>query len=74
MLDRIPAPLRHIILISAGILLAWATDEATSLPAPLPELAGVFLTMAGTYLTSITKQYGVGSNDFLDEEDLEDQI
>lgn len=74
MLDRIPAPLRHIVLISAGILLAWATDEATALPAPLPELLGVILTMAGTYLTKITKQYGVGSNDFIDEEDLEDAV
>lgn len=72
MLDKVPAPLRHALIVSAGILLSYATSQVTSLPAPLPELAGVVLAMAAMYLTKLTKQYGIGSNDFVDEEDLED--
>lgn len=73
MLDKVPAPLRHALIVSAGILLSYTTAQVTSLPAPLPELAGVVLAMAAMYLTKLTKQYGIGSNDeFVNEEDLED--
>lgn len=72
MLDKVPAPLRHALIAAAGILLTYATTKVTALPAPLPELAGLVITMAGMYLTKLTKQYGIGSNDFVDEDELED--
>jgi len=59
-LDKLPAPVRHMLIMSAGILLAWASTQITFLPAPLPELLGLVLGMSTLYLTKITKQYGLG--------------
>ncbi|CAB4218149.1 hypothetical protein UFOVP1608_11 [uncultured Caudovirales phage] len=61
MLDKLPAPVRHCLIACAGILLTYATTAVTTLPAPLPEVAGAVLTMVSLYFTGITKQYGVAS-------------
>lgn len=74
MLDKVPAPLRHAIIVFAGAVLTYLTSQAdkTDLGIYTP-IAATVLTVAGLYLSKITKQYGVGSNDeFIDEEDLED--
>lgn len=74
MLDKVPAPLRHALIVFAGAILTYAAAQAEGkdLGIYTPVIATV-LTMAGMYLTKLTKQYGIGSNDeFLDDEDLED--
>ena len=74
MLDRLPAPVRHFALMLAAALVAWGIDSVNSLGlSPLQAgIAGVILTQIAAYLTPLTKQYGIGSNDFVDEDDLED--
>lgn len=74
MLDNLPKPLRHAILVFAGSVLAYVTAEvANNDLGLLTPVAATLITMAGLYLTKLTKQYGVGSNDeFVDDEDVED--
>jgi hypothetical protein len=62
MLDKLPAEVRHSLIALAAALVAWATTTvpALDLPQPLPVLLGVVVTMAATYLTPLTKQYGIG--------------
>ena len=59
-LDKLPAELRHGLILTAGALLTWAGTAVTSLPSPLPEIGGVLISLAVLYYTGITKQYGVG--------------
>lgn len=59
-LDRLPAVVRHALIMSAGILLSWGSAKVTVLPAPLPELAALIIGMGTLYVTKLTKQYGIG--------------
>ena len=67
MLDLIPAPLRHSILVAAGIvfsaLIQWVQTDYTNwnLPPAAVALLGFALPMALNYLTPLTRQYGIGS-------------
>lgn len=74
MLDRLPAPVRHFALMLISALVAWGIDSVNALGlSPLQAgVAGVILTQIAAYITPLTKQYGVASNDFVDEEDVED--
>jgi hypothetical protein len=74
MLDRIPAPLRHAIIIFAGAVLTYVTAETTKTDLGIyTPVVATLVSMAGLYVTKLTKQYGIGANDdFADEEDLED--
>lgn len=62
MLDYLPTPVRHAVLMIAGILLTWAASKVTDLPAPLPEVGAVIVGMASLYLTNLTRQYGIGAD------------
>lgn len=68
-LDRLPAAVRHTLLMFVASLLAWAASAAAEFQiADNPVLTGVVVS-AGTSLvgtatlwfTKLTKQYGVGS-------------
>lgn len=70
-LDRLPAPVRHALLLFIGSILTWAGTAITNLQvADNPILTGI-LVSAGTSLlatavlwfTKLTKQYGVGAGD-----------
>lgn len=76
MLDRLPAPVRHFTLMLAAALVGWGIESVNTLGlSPLQAgIAGVILAQIAAYITPLTKQYGVGSNDFVDEEDLEDAV
>jgi hypothetical protein len=64
-LDRLPAQLRHLILIVAPILLGWvASDVVPFVQAKNPVAAyliGSLVTAALAWFTPATRQYGVGS-------------
>lgn len=71
LLDRLPASVRHTLLVFIGSLLAWAASTITNIQiADNPILTGVVVS-AGTsvvatitlWFTRATKQYGVGSDD-----------
>jgi len=67
-LDRLNPALRHTILVASGILITavlqyvQTTYTTWNLPAELVAIIGLIIPMALTTLTSITQQYGVGSN------------
>lgn len=69
MLDRLPASVRHAILVAAGIvftaLIQWVQTDYTNwgLPAPAVAILGFAIPMAVNYLTPLTRQYGVGSGE-----------
>lgn len=68
-LDRLPAAVRHALLVFAGSLLAWAASAVTDIQiADNPVLTGVIVS-AGTsvvatatlWFSKLTRQYGVGA-------------
>ena len=61
-LDKLPADVRHQILMLAASLLGWATTSipALHLPGLVGAVAGPLLTQATLYLTTLTRQYGRG--------------
>lgn len=63
MLDYLPAPVRHSLIALAGALLSWAAAELPNwnVSAPLTMIIGTAITIAATYLTPLTRQYGVGA-------------
>ena len=64
MLDKLPAQVRHALIALAGSLLAWAVEAQKSwhLSAPVAAVVGTAITVAGLYLTPLTKQYGVSKD------------
>lgn len=74
MLDKLPAPVRHSALMLISALVGWALESIPTLDLSVGQaaIAGVILTQIAAYITPLTKQYGVASNDFVDEEDAED--
>jgi endo-beta-N-acetylglucosaminidase D len=71
LLDRLPAYVRHALLIFIGSMLTWATAAAQGIVVtnnPVFDAAlssaGVSVAMTGTlWLTKLTKQYGIGATD-----------
>lgn len=68
-LDRLPAGLRHAILVAAGIvftaIVQWVQVDYTNwgLPVQVVAIIGFAIPMALNYLTPwLTTQYGVGSS------------
>ena len=72
MLDYLPAPVRHAVLVLAGSLLGWAATAipAMDVPVPVAMVLGTAITIAGTYLTPLTRQYGVGVDAMPEIEDF----
>lgn len=66
-LDRLPASVRHAVLVAAGIvftaIIQWAQTDYTNwgLPPQVVALLGFAIPMVLNYLTPLTRQYGVGS-------------
>ena len=68
-LDRLPAAVRHTLLMFVASVLAWAASAATEFEiADNPVLTGVVVSAATSlvatatlWFTKLTKQYGVGS-------------
>jgi hypothetical protein len=62
MLDRIPAEVRHILIMLGAALLGWASDNVLNLGLSplLSSLAGVVVGTLILYVTPLTRQYGVG--------------
>lgn len=69
-LDRLPAAVRHALLLFIGALLSWAATAVAGIEiADNPILTGVIVS-AGTSLiatatlwfSKLTKQYGVGAD------------
>ena len=61
-LDKLPADVRHGLVLIGGAVLAWLGTITTTLPQPLPEIAAVILAVLALRYTKITKQYGVGKD------------
>ena len=64
MLDRIPAPMRHLIIMLIAALLGWAADNVAhlNLDPIVASLAGVVIGTAILWITPLTRQYGVGKD------------
>jgi hypothetical protein len=63
MLDKIPAPARHLLLALAPVLLGWASAEGLPwLQGQFPAWAGVWVVIqqAVLWATPLTRQYGAG--------------
>lgn len=62
MLDKLPAEVRHFILMLISALVAWGIESIPSfdLSPAVAGLAGVVLTQIAAFLTPLTRQYGVG--------------
>jgi hypothetical protein len=62
MLDKIPAEVRHILIMLIAALLGWASDNVLNLGLSplLASLAGVVVGTLLLYVTPLTRQYGVG--------------
>ncbi len=65
-LDKLPAQLRHLIILVTPVALGWVTSDFLPWfngrnPA-LAGLAAALVTALSLWLTPITKQYGVGSD------------
>ena len=61
-LDKLPADVRHGLILVGSALITWAGATAASLPQPLPEISGVVLSVLALRYTNLTKQYGVGQD------------
>ena len=64
-LDKLPAQLRHLVILVTPVLLGWVTSDflpwfSGRSPA-LAGLAAAIVTGLGLWLTPLTKQYGVGA-------------
>jgi hypothetical protein len=68
-LDRLPAPVRHAVILFIGSLLVWAQAQARGMIVsgnPLTDavISAAAASAVGTailWFTNLTKQYGVGS-------------
>lgn len=68
-LDKLPAAVRHALLLFAGSLLAWAAAAAQGLvvsgnavtDAVISSAAVSVVGTATLWFTKLTKQYGVGA-------------
>jgi len=62
MLDKIPAEVRHILIMLLAAVLGWASDNVLNLGISplLASLLGVVLGTLILYVTPLTRQYGVG--------------
>ena len=64
MLDKLSPEARHLVLLLIGGLIAWASTELPTQLEPLPaSLVGAFTTILLTWLTPLTRQYGIGAPD-----------
>lgn len=71
LLDKLPASVRHTLLMFVASLLAWAATAATEFQiADNPVLTGVVVSAATSlvatatlWFTRLTKQYGIGSEE-----------
>lgn len=71
LLDRLPAYVRHALLIFIGSMLTWATAAAQGIVVtnnPVFDAAlssaGVSVAMTATlWFTKLTKQYGLGTTE-----------
>ena len=67
MLDRLPASVRHLVIMLAAGVLAYGLPVVESnytswnLPAPLIAALGIALPYASLWLTGLTTQYGVAA-------------
>ena len=64
MLDKLSASVRHLILLVVPVVLAWVGTDIVPQLKDKPGLAGVVaiaLSVAVTWLTPLTRQYGVGA-------------
>lgn len=73
MLDYLPAPVRHSLIALAASLLSWAAHAlpGLKLDAPVAMIAGTAITIATTYLTPLTRQYGVGAMPLMEWDDTD---
>jgi hypothetical protein len=65
MLDQVPAPVRHAVLVLIGTLLVWAQSAlpgTDTLPSPVKAVVATLVTLALAYLTPLVNQYGVSSD------------
>ena len=70
MLDKISPEARHLLLLLVGCLIAWASTELPTRLEPLPaSLVGAFTTILLAWLTPLTRQYGTGAPDNVDNLD-----
>lgn len=63
MLDKLPPYLRHLVIIVVPLILAWGIEQADAWNLPFG-LAGLIAAVLGAlvlWFTTVTKQYGVGS-------------
>jgi hypothetical protein len=66
MLDNLHPAVRHLILLLAPVILAWASTEAVpALADALPQAAVLWslVTQLLLAVTPLTRQYGVGATD-----------
>jgi uncharacterized membrane protein len=75
MLDRLPALARHLVLTLAAVLLSWAgsdvvpalvSSESDALRA-VGAIVGALLPVVLSYVTTLTRQYGAGSDEVTPE-------
>ena len=71
MLDRLTAEQRHFALLLIAAALAWLSTNVPNLDVdPLgASLIGALATAALAYITPLTRQYGIGKTDKMDNTD-----
>lgn len=60
-LDKLPAPIRHLLIAVVPLLLAWIGTDVVPALHDRPALAGalaVLVQLATLYATPLTRQYG----------------
>lgn len=70
LLDRLPAAVRHAVLVFVGALLAWASTAVLNIQIDNNAVLTGVVTSAGTsaaatavlWFTKLTKQYGLGAD------------
>lgn len=62
-LDRLPVRVRELVIMLVSALLGWAAESVTSLDVPgyVVAMASGCIGWAALNWTTLTKQYGVGS-------------
>lgn len=66
MLDRLPAQVRHLIMLAFPIVMGWASSEALpALQDRFPAATVVWSLVSALLLaaTPLTRQYGVGAEE-----------
>ena len=63
MLDKLSPEARHLMLLLIGAAIAWASTELPTKLDPLAaSLLGALTTAALSWLTPLTRQYGIGAH------------